>query len=97
MGDQTRAPGEVLARLSNYFLPPRVWPSEFSGDRQDARRDSLFKTTGKYEPLNMLGGTQAGDLIFSHSPRLSATFQGGTRCCVEAGVIALPTTEDERR
>jgi hypothetical protein len=57
----------------------------------------LFETTGEQEFLNMLGGTQAGDLFSSHSLRLSATFQGGTRCCAEAGVIALPTTDGERR
>ena len=93
IGDETRTPGEEMAGLGNRFLARGSRLNQFSGGRQDGRRDFLFESTGEQLPLNALGGTQIGNLCFCHGRHLMIGRRIRYRAL--AGSHGFPASEGE--
>ena len=62
--------GEELAGLCYHPLARGGRLEQFSGCRKYGRREFLFETTGEQPFQNVVGGTQIGDLFFSHGDHL---------------------------
>jgi hypothetical protein len=70
VGDQAGAAGEELAGLCYHPLARGGRLEQFSGCRKYGRREFLFETAGEQPFQYVLGGTQIGDLFFSHGNHL---------------------------
>jgi hypothetical protein len=70
MGDQASADSKELTGLRNHPFSRGGRFKQFSGCRKYCRREFLFETAGEQPFQDVLGGTQVGDLFFSHGDHL---------------------------
>jgi hypothetical protein len=70
MGDQASVDSKELTDLRNHPFSRGGRFKQFSGCRKYGRREFLFETAGEQPFQDVLGGTQIGDLFFSHGNHL---------------------------
>jgi hypothetical protein len=91
VGDQASAGSKEVTGLRNHPFSRGGRFKQFSGCRKYGRREFLFETAGEQPFQNVLGGTQVGDLFFSHGNHLM--FGRRTRHLVTADPTGLSVSE----
>ena len=70
MGDQASVDSKELTDLRNHPFSRGGRFKQFSSCRKYGRREFLFETAGEQPFQDVLGGTEIGDLFFSHGDHL---------------------------